>query len=67
MLLQSLSLGAVQIGVSSGVNVVLICFAAGMAGFLNRSMGWMRVQRYVMGTVLGLLALRLLTEKRAAA
>jgi hypothetical protein len=27
----------------------------------------MRVQRYVMGTVLGLLALRLLTEKRAAA
>ena len=67
LLLQSLSLGAVQIGVSSGVNVVLICFAAGMAGFLNRSMGWMRVQRYVMGTVLGLLALRLLTEKRAAA
>ena len=67
LLLQSLSLGSVQIGVSTGVNTLLICFAAGLAGFLNRNIGWMRVQRYVMGTVLGLLALRLLTEKRAAA
>ena len=67
LLLQSLSLGAVQIGVSTSVNALLICFAAGMATFLNRNMGWMRVQRYVMGSVLGLLALRLLTEKRAEA
>ncbi|OOG43831.1 LysE family translocator [Polaromonas sp. A23] len=67
LLLQSLSLGAVQIGVSVGVNTLLICFAAGLSVFLTRSMGWMRVQRYVMGTVLGLLALRMLTEKRAAA
>ena len=67
LLRQSLSLGAVQIGVSTGVNTVLICFAAAIAGFLNRNISWMRVQRYVMGTVLGLLALRLLTEKRAAA
>lgn len=66
LLLQSLTLGAVQISVSIGVNMVLICFAAGLAGFLNRNLQWMRVQRYVMGTVLGLLALRLLTEKRAA-
>lgn len=67
LLLQSLSLGAVQIGISTGVNTVLICFAAGMAGFLNRNRRWMRVQRYVMGSVLGMLALRLLSEKRAAA
>lgn len=67
LLLQSLSLGSVQIGISTGVNTVLVCFAAGMAGFLNRNRRWMRVQRYVMGTVLGLLALRLLSEKRAAA
>ncbi|HYW55842.1 MAG TPA: LysE family translocator [Polaromonas sp.] len=66
LLLQSLTLGAVQITVSAGVNTLLICFAAVIAGFLNRNMGWMRVQRYLMGTVLGLLALRLLTEKRAA-
>lgn len=67
LLLQSLSLGAVQIAVSVGVNTLLICFAAGLSVFLTRSLGWMRVQRYVMGTVLGLLALRMLTEKRAAA
>jgi threonine/homoserine/homoserine lactone efflux protein len=67
LLLQSLSLGAVQITVSMVVNSLLIFFAAGLSVFLNRSMGWMRVQRYVMGTVLGVLALRLLAEKRAAA
>jgi threonine/homoserine/homoserine lactone efflux protein len=66
VLLQSLSLGAVQIGVSMVLNTVIIFFAAGLAVFLNRNITWMRVQRYVMGTVLGLLALRLLTEKRTA-
>lgn len=67
LLLQSLTLGAVQISVSMAVNTLIIFFAAGLAVFLNRNISWMRVQRYVMGTVLGLLALRLLTEKRAAA
>ncbi|WP_395056801.1 LysE family translocator [Polaromonas sp.] len=66
VLLQSLSLGAVQITVSLVINTVIIFFAAGLAVFLNRNITWMRVQRYVMGTVLGLLALRLLTEKRTA-
>lgn len=64
VLLQSLSLGAVQISVSLAVNTVIIFFAAGLAVFLNRNIAWMRVQRYLMGSVLGLLALRLLTEKR---
>jgi threonine/homoserine/homoserine lactone efflux protein len=67
VLLQSLSLGAVQITVSMAINTVIIFFAAGLAVFLNRNITWMRAQRYVMGTVLGLLALRLLTEKRVAA
>lgn len=67
LLLQSLTLGTVQIGVSCSVNTLLIVFAGGLAGFLNRNAAWMRVQRYVMGTVLALLALRLLTEKRVAA
>lgn len=67
VLMQSLSLGAVQISVSTLVNTLLICFAAAIAGFLNRNIRWMRAQRYVMGSVLGLLALRLMTEKRAAA
>lgn len=66
-LLQSLTLGAVQISTSALVNALLVLFAARVALFMNRSQGWMRAQRYVMGTVLGLLAVRLLTEKRAAA
>jgi len=66
-LLQSLSLGAVQITISGLVNALLVLFAARVALFMNRSQGWMRAQRYVMGTVLGLLAVRLLTEKRPAA
>ena len=66
VLLQSLSLGAVQIAVSLAVNTVIIFFAAGLAVFLNRNIAWMRVQRYVMGSVLGLLALRLLSEKRTS-
>lgn len=56
-----------QISVSLAINTLIIFFAAGLALFLNRNIAWMRVQRYVMGTVLGLLALRLLTEKRVAA
>lgn len=67
VLLQSLSLGAIQITVSMAVNVLLIFSAAGLALFLNRNPGWLRVQRYVMGSVLALLAVRLLAEKRAAA
>ena len=66
ILLQSLSLGAVQIAVSLAINTVIIFFAAGLAVFLNRNIAWMRVQRYVMGSVLGLLALRLLSEKRTS-
>lgn len=66
VLLQSLSLGAVQIAVSLAINTVIIFFAAGLAVFLNRNIAWMRVQRYVMGSVLGLLALRLLGEKRTS-
>lgn len=66
VLLQSLSLGAVQIAVSLAINTVIIFFAAGLAVFLNRNIAWMRVQRYVMGGVLGLLALRLLSEKRTS-
>ncbi|MES2978573.1 MAG: LysE family translocator [Pseudomonadota bacterium] len=66
VLLQSLSLGAVQISVSMVVNSLLIFSAAGFSAFLNRNAAWMRAQRYVMGSVLAALALRLLTEKRTA-
>ena len=67
VLLQSLTLGAVQISISMAVNTLLIFGAAGLSLFLKRRPGWMRAQRYLMGSVLGLLALKLLAEKRAAA
>ena len=63
-LLQGLTLGVVQIAISAGVNALLVLFAARVAGFLNRSPAWIRAQRWVMGTVLGLLALRLFMEKK---
>ncbi len=67
VLLQSLTLGAIQITVSMVINTLLIFCAAGLSIFLNRNPDWMRVQRYVMGSVLGLLALKLLAEKRVSA
>jgi threonine/homoserine/homoserine lactone efflux protein len=64
VLLQSLMLGAVQIGVSGGVNVLLVLSAARLTAFLSRSEGWLRAQRYVMGSVLAALAVRIALPDR---
>ncbi|MBX3653494.1 MAG: LysE family translocator [Ramlibacter sp.] len=64
VLVQSLVLGAVQIGVSGGVNVLIILGASRLTALLSRSAGWLRAQRYVMGSVLAALAVRIaFTEK----
>jgi threonine/homoserine/homoserine lactone efflux protein len=57
---QSLVLGAVQIGVALAVNGLIVLFAGSLAAFLQRRPGWLRVQRFVMGGVLGALAVKLL-------
>ena len=65
VLLQSLQLGAVQIAVSGGVNTLLVMGAGAISAFLSRSRGWLQAQRWVMGGVLGALAVRIaLMEKR---
>ncbi|MCM5681681.1 LysE family translocator [Schlegelella sp. S2-27] len=64
LLLQSFMLGGVQITVSTLVNFCIVLGAAQIARFLQRSPGWMRAQRWIMGTVLGLLAARLAFERR---
>ncbi|PLQ00844.1 LysE family translocator [Cupriavidus pauculus] len=64
VLTQSLQLGAVQIGVSGAVNCLLVLGASGITAFLSRSERWLRAQRYVMGTVLGALALRIAMSDR---
>jgi len=67
VLVQSLQLGAVQIGVSGGVNTAIVLGAGAITAFLRRSRGWLRAQRWVMGGVLGALAVRIaFTEKGPA-
>lgn len=65
-LAQTFTLGALQIGMSALVNALLVLFAARVARFLHRSAAWVRAQRYLMGTVLGVLALKILFTERKA-
>lgn len=65
VLLQSAMLGAVQIAGSAAVNATLVFGAAGITAVLSQSTGWLRAQRYVMGTVLAALAVRVaLTDRK---
>jgi threonine/homoserine/homoserine lactone efflux protein len=64
VLLQSLSLGVIQISVSATINSLLILSAAGIAAFFSQSPAWIRAQRWLMGAVLGGLAVRLAFEER---
>ena len=65
--LQSLALGAIQIGVALSVNALIVVFAGSLATFLAVRPTWLRIQRYLMGGVLGALAVRLALERRPAA
>lgn len=64
VLVQSLTLGAIQIGVSGGINALLVLCAASLTAFLSKSEGWLRTQRYVMGSVLAALAVRIAISDR---
>ncbi len=61
--LQSLLLGSTQIVVALTVNALIVVFAGALAAFLAPRPAWLRVQRYLMGGVLGALALRPATER----
>lgn len=65
--LQSLMLGAIQATIAVGGNGIIVMTAGTIAVFLARRPGWLRAQRYFMGSVLGALALRLLTERARTA
>lgn len=64
---QSVLLGVTQIGVSFSVNLCIVMFAARLAQWFARSPRWLAAQRYVMGTVLATLAVRLALEPRRTA
>jgi threonine/homoserine/homoserine lactone efflux protein len=61
---QSVTLGFVQMSISFAVNLLIILSAAGIAGWFARNPLWLAAQRFVMGFVLGALAVRLALEQR---
>ncbi|MEV0357007.1 LysE family translocator [Nocardia sp. NPDC050697] len=60
---QSLTLGAVQIAVALTVNGLIVLGAGGIAAFLAGRPLWLRAQRWVMGTMLGAIAVLLATDR----
>jgi len=67
VLVQSVQLGFTQIAVSFSVNLCIVLSAARLAAWFARSPRWLAAQRYLMGTVLATLAVRLALEPRRAA
>lgn len=59
---QTLLLGLVQISIAVTVNCLITLGAGSVAGFLTARPAWMRIQRYLMGTVLAGLAVRIATD-----
>jgi len=64
MLTQLLVLGLTQIVISVSVNGSIVLSAAGIARVLAQRPRWQLVQRWMMGTVLGALAMRMAVEQR---
>lgn len=64
LLLQSITLGLVQIGISFSVNLAIVCAAGSIAGWFATRPTWLNVQRWVMASVLAALAVRLLLDRR---
>ena len=61
---QSLLLGVTQISISVSVNALIAIAAGSIATFLTTRPRWALIQRWIMGTVLGGLALRMAFESR---
>src|SRR5476649_2375520 len=64
VLVQSLALGSVQISISLAVNASIAVMAGSISGFLAGRPLWLSVQRWLMGTVLAGLAVRMAYESQ---
>ncbi|MER7043697.1 LysE family translocator [Streptomyces jumonjinensis] len=62
VLAQGLLLGSVQVVVGTSVNLAILLAAGTVAVFLARRPSWLKVQRYLMGAVLGGLAVSLAVD-----
>lgn len=60
---QSVVLGLTQISVSFAVNFVIVLSASAVAAFFATRPTWLKIQRYVMATVLGGLTVRLAFDR----
>ncbi len=65
VLTQSLVLGTIQTVISVGINAVIALTAGSIATFLGTRPTWLLVQRWLMGTVLAGLAVKLAFEARS--
>jgi threonine/homoserine/homoserine lactone efflux protein len=66
VLMQSVVFGTAQIVISVSVNAGIAIAAGAIAAFLGARPAWLKVQRWLMGTVLAGLALRMAFETRKA-
>ena len=66
MLTQSLALGFTQIAISVSVNALIALAAGSIALFLGTRPSWLLLQRWLMGTVLAGLAVKMALETKRA-
>jgi threonine/homoserine/homoserine lactone efflux protein len=66
VLTQSLALGSIQIVISVGVNALIARAAGSIALFLGARPTWLLMQRWLMGTVLAGLAMKMALEAKRA-
>jgi threonine/homoserine/homoserine lactone efflux protein len=59
---QGFLLGAIQITVALTVNLLIVLASGRLARLFSGRPAWLRVQRYLMGTVLGALAVKVATD-----
>lgn len=64
ILSQSLVLGSIQIVISVTINAMIAMTAGSIASFLTGRPAWIVIQRWIMGTVLAGLAVRMIFEGR---
>jgi threonine/homoserine/homoserine lactone efflux protein len=64
VLLQSLALGVVHVTVSTTVDGALVTVAGALSVWIARRPGWLRVQRWVLGSAFGALAIWLAATPR---
>ena len=66
VLTQSVALGSIQIAISVSVNAMIALAAGSIAVFLGTRPTWLLVQRWLMGTVLAGLAVKMAFEAKRA-